>query len=44
VEKVVDPEPDKDPLAALLPYVGEDALIAALDILLPIEGSAASQS
>jgi hypothetical protein len=44
VEKVVDPEPDKNPLAALLPYVGEDALMAALDILLPTEGSAASQS
>jgi hypothetical protein len=45
VDRVVDPDPDENPLEALRPYVGEDALQAALDLQLPSdEESAASQT
>ena len=32
IDKVVEPDPDTNPLLALMPYIGEGALMAAVDI------------
>lgn len=44
IDKTITPDLDRNPIAALLPYVGEDAVLAALEIHLPSDqGSAASR-
>ena len=44
IDKVVVPEPDTDPIAALLPYLGDEAVMAWLDILLPSDQEPAASS
>jgi hypothetical protein len=35
IDRLVTPEPDKNPLSVLTPYVGEDAVTDAINVQLP---------